>query len=216
MRVESDLDREWYFYHIVLTWPNGTLVRPSKNRIIQYKGITLDLVNRLRQHSGIIARGARSTSKWIKHYPGSGFQFIYFVGPFIGDTLQECHRQALHFEFGAKAKGGTFRKQQVLLETRQKMVQEIRQSFSNRSILDTLELFLCKKWVRKGDEIDNMPLNLTWCIPEMRSDAMLNFLPTQIKEVILTTDEKKQMFITTDRIQSARPWIVEPWNSITL
>lgn len=198
----------WWLYHIALVSKNGKLARDGRNCIIQYKGITNDLVNRLRQHCGIISGGARSTSRKIKAHPGCSWMFINFTGPFY------VERDVKQFEPACKPKGKKFRTSQLDLTFRKTMEQELtlpkyKNKPMNRYILDTIETLNCNPWVPKGRDTSKIPLTIFWCMPEMRSPNLYKFLPTSgiIQERILTSKQQDKMFTLSTK---SKPWVVFP------
>lgn len=95
-------EKVWDYYYI--GWfkdSDNTLCKRSNGAFITYKGVTMDLEHRLRQHNQEIVGGAVYTSRFQE--AGKTWKFILTVGPFL------LEKDVKAFEIASKTKGKKLR-----------------------------------------------------------------------------------------------------------
>lgn len=212
MSVDTKLpeaEKPWYVYHIGLFELDGSLVYNNANAPQTYKGIAVNVCQRLRKHNQITSNGAinckrRGGSKVLE---GSRvWKPFYFIS-----GLTE--HQAKQLEISIKPEYARFRTA-VLNEQKSEIRKKLNHSYAENAtdlltgIKGTYESLNMNHWTPKADLSSNTNVTIHWCLPQYRPVNSADLLPSYVQEEILTTEQKQEIFKVSDK---SKPWKVQPW-----
>jgi predicted GIY-YIG superfamily endonuclease len=197
----------WVFYLIGLFDAHGDLI----NAGTMYKGSTDNLQRRLRQHCGIVAGGARRTSR-NRNSTGNASQVVQVVYKPIcivsGFTLEKHVRQ---FEAATKQKPNMVRarKRRVPNEVWSKIG-----AFNIGSqIKHVLQTLCCQeKWVSSGPDVRRLALTVeVWKEQLLPPLTELQALLPAYLTVRSVPQAEQQTRLSLPANTRCRPWLIVPW-----
>jgi len=185
------------------------IVRDQRGAAQTYKGITVDLRNRLRQHNRITEGGARNCKMRGGNQVLDGtrvWKVFYFI-----PNLPE--RYAKQLEISTKTKYAANR--------RMHCPQNIRESIQRQRLLSsiaaTYESLNMPQCVPQATPAVEMKLEINWCLPQYRPQTNLIAPHLPVTEIVLTREQKYAIFQVKGATSEfpggrARPWKLPPWD----
>ena len=205
-------EKRWTVYHLGCFEADGlTLVRDKRNAPLTYKGITVNICQRLRKENQITVGGPKNCRIRGGSLVSEGkrvWKPFYIIPNLLGEFARQL-------EISIKPDYTSIRNKVLKEEKSDAIHKRLDQSLDGRgealltSIKNTFASLHMQRCTPEATPTASLSLVIQWCQPQFRPVNSSDLLPSCVVEQILTRDEKKLLFQVSDK---SRPWPLPPWD----